>query len=132
MHELSLCQALLDQAEAIARREGAIRVDLIRLRVGPLAGVVAELLATAFELARAGTLAAEAGLVIEELPVRVRCSSCGAETGATPNRLLCGQCGDFRTRLISGDELVLASLELTLADPAPPEGNEPCATPAAA
>lgn len=92
---------------------------------------MAELLATAFELARAGTLAAEAGLVIEELPVQ-HFSSCGAETGAHPNRLLCGQCGELRTRLISGDELVLASLELTLADPAPPEGNEPCATPAAA
>jgi hydrogenase nickel incorporation protein HypA/HybF len=27
--------------------------------------------------------------------------------------LLCGTCGDYHTRLLSGDEMLLASLELT-------------------
>jgi hydrogenase nickel incorporation protein HypA/HybF len=121
MHELSLCQGLLAQVAEIAEREGARRVDLIRLRIGPLAGVEPELLAQAFSIARAGTLAAQAELVWEELPVRIRCTSCGAETDVPPNRLLCGACGDFRTRLVSGDELLLASLELTLPGDAPPE-----------
>ena len=31
---------------------------------------------------------------------------------ATANRLVCGSCGDYRTQLVSGDELLLASLEL--------------------
>jgi hydrogenase nickel incorporation protein HypA/HybF len=119
MHELSVCQALLSQVEEIARREDALTVDCIRLQVGPLAGVVAELLVHAFSIARAGTIAAEAELVIDSLPVRIRCSQCGAETDALPNRLLCGTCGDFRTQLLSGDELVLASVELTL-----PEGKD--------
>ena len=113
MHELSICQALLTQVEEIARREDALRVDCIRIQVGPLAGVVAELLEHAFSIARAGTIAAQAELLIDSLPVRIRCTQCGAETEATPNRLLCGNCGDFRTRLLSGDELLLASVELT-------------------
>jgi hydrogenase nickel incorporation protein HypA/HybF len=48
--------------------------------------------------------------------VRVTCSACGAETDAAPNRLLCGRCGSFKTRLVSGDELLLANLELTIPD----------------
>jgi hydrogenase nickel incorporation protein HypA/HybF len=44
--------------------------------------------------------------------VRVRCRTCRAETDAEPNRLVCGTCGDFRTDLISGDELLLVSVEL--------------------
>jgi hydrogenase nickel incorporation protein HypA/HybF len=44
--------------------------------------------------------------------VRVRCTRCGADCEAAPNRLLCGACGDYRTRLASGDEMLLASLEL--------------------
>lgn len=119
MHELSICQGLLSQVEEIARRENAISVERIRLQVGPLAGVVAELLEHAFSIARAGSIAAQAELVIDSLPVRVRCIQCGAESEARPNRLLCGECGDFRTQLLSGDELVLASIELTR-----PEGNE--------
>jgi hydrogenase nickel incorporation protein HypA/HybF len=118
MHELSVCQSLLRQVAEIARREGAERVELIRLRIGPLSGVEPDLLEQAFGIARAGTVAADAELVIEQLPVRVRCTRCGAETDARPNRLLCGRCGDYRTRLLSGDELLLASLELTRAEPA--------------
>ena len=45
-------------------------------------------------------------------PVRVRCQTCGAETEATMNRLLCGDCGDWHTQVISGDELLLESVEL--------------------
>jgi hydrogenase nickel incorporation protein HypA/HybF len=121
MHELSLCQSLLSQVEEIARRERAERVDLIRLRVGPLSGVVPELLESAFGIARAGTVAAGAELLIETLPVRIRCTRCGAESEAPPNRLLCGACGDFRTQLLSGDEMLLASLELTRAPEVAPE-----------
>ena len=113
MHELSVCQGMLSQVEEIARREHARQVDLIRLRIGPLSGVVPELLQQAFSIARAGTIAANAELAIETLPVRIRCTQCGAESDARPNRLLCGQCGDYRTQLLSGDELLLASVELT-------------------
>jgi hydrogenase nickel incorporation protein HypA/HybF len=57
-------------------------------------------------------LAAEAELQLETLPVRVVCEQCGAESAASVNRLLCGQCGDYHTRVVSGDELLLASVEL--------------------
>lgn len=116
MHELSLCQALLDQVEQIAREHGATRVDRILLKVGPLSGVEASLIQHAYPLAAAGTIAEQAELIIEPSRIRVRCRQCDAETDATPNRLLCGACGSFQTRLISGDELLLANLELTIPD----------------
>lgn len=121
MHELSLCQALLDQVEQIARQHGAQRVERILLRIGPLSGVEASLLRHAYPLAAVGTLAEEAELAIEPAPVRVCCNACGAETEATPNQLICGHCGSFQTRLISGNELLLANLELTI----PERENDP-------
>jgi hydrogenase nickel incorporation protein HypA/HybF len=114
----------LDQVEDIARREDAVRVDVIRLHLGPLSGVVPELLAQAFSVARAGTMAEDAELAIESLPIRIRCSECGVESEAAPNRLLCDACGGYRTQLLSGDELVLASVELVRAEPE----NRPLAT----
>jgi hydrogenase nickel incorporation protein HypA/HybF len=48
--------------------------------------------------------------------VRVRCTRCEAESEVPPNRLLCGSCGDYRTRLVGGDEMLLASLELDVED----------------
>lgn len=112
MHELSICQDLLDQVLRIAAERSAPAVTRVTLRVGPLSGVEPELLQLAFPLARAGTLAEQAELVIESLPLRVRCDTCGAETDAAPNRLVCGACGDWHTRLASGDELMLVSVDL--------------------
>lgn len=112
MHEYSVCLALLEQVERIAAKHRARRVERIVLQLGPLSGVEAPLLEHTWPLAAAGSIAAEAELVMETAPVRVRCTQCGAESAAQPNRLLCGSCGDYRTRLISGDEMLLANLEL--------------------
>lgn len=114
MHELSVCQGMLDQVDAIALQQQATRVTRITLRIGPLSGVEPALLQQAFSLARAGGVSSQATLVIESLPIQVRCEQCGQQSEATPSRLLCGHCGDYHTRLISGDEMLLASVELEL------------------
>jgi hydrogenase nickel incorporation protein HypA/HybF len=112
MHELAVCQGMLDQVTRIATEHNAIGVSLIRLRIGPLSGLEPGLLQQAFPLACAGTVAEAAELAIETAAIRVRCETCGEETEAAPNRLLCGSCGDWHTRVIGGDELLLMSVEL--------------------
>lgn len=113
MHELSLCLALLEQVQQIAEEHGASRVERITLQVGPLSGAEPSLLRHAYPLVAVGTLAADAELVIEAIPIRLHCEDCGSDSEATPNRLLCGQCGGYHTRLLSGNEMLLANLELT-------------------
>ncbi|MEA3640517.1 MAG: hydrogenase maturation nickel metallochaperone HypA [Lamprobacter sp.] len=118
MHELSICLSLLDQVQRIAQEHGAERVERILLRVGPLSGVEAPLLINAYPLAAAGTIAEHAQLDIEPAPVRVHCVDCGEESAATTNRLLCASCGSYHTRLTSGDEMLLASLEMSIPEDA--------------
>ena len=114
MHELAVCQALVEQVSDIVRQQGAVSASRLKVKVGPLSGVVAEFLLSAFPLAAAGTCAEGAELDIILAPVQVRCQTCGAMTDAQPNRLLCGSCGDWHTQLIAGDELILESVELQL------------------
>ena len=112
MHELSVCQALIGQVEKVARENGAHRVISIVIAVGPLSGVDAGLLEHAYPVAAAGTLAEHATLTIETVPVRVRCRSCSAETGAQVNRLVCGDCGDWQVDVIAGEEMLLTRVEI--------------------
>jgi hypothetical protein len=61
------------------------------------------------------------------------------ESIAAPNRLICRSCGDFRTRVVAGDELRLRRIELRMPE-APAmalnqsieTGNTPCARPVVA
>lgn len=113
MHEMSICRGLLSQLEGIARERGARAIRRVTLRIGPLSGVEPRLLAGAFPVAMAGSIAAEAELKVQKAPIRVRCQACGTETEATPARLVCACCGEWRTQLISGDEMLLVSVEFT-------------------
>lgn len=104
--------ALLEQVEAIAAERTAARVTRIELDIGPLSGIEPELLRNAYPIAAAGTVAESAELAINGTSVVVRCTVCGAESEVTHNRLVCAACGDFRTRIASGDEMILRSVEL--------------------
>jgi len=112
VHELAICQSLVTQVEDIAHDHDAARVVSIVIGIGALSGVEAQLLRHAYPVASAGTVAQEAQLEIEELPIRVKCGECGEESTVKPNKLLCRHCGDWRTTLVSGDELMLMRVEL--------------------
>ncbi len=114
MHELSVCQALIDQVARVAREQRAARVSAIHVSVGPLSGIEPQLLEQAYPLAAAGSLAEEAELCIESAPIRVYCDQCEQESTAYANRL-CAlvQCSNWHVELVvvSGDELLLTHVE---------------------
>jgi hydrogenase nickel incorporation protein HypA/HybF len=122
VHELAVAQALVEQVDAVIEQNQANCASLIRVRIGPLAGVVPELLASAFPLAAAGSRMEHALLEFSHAPIKVHCQTCGADTEAAMNRLICSDCGDWHTQILSGDELLLESVELettpaTISDP---------------
>lgn len=65
MHEMSLLRGLVAQIEGIARLNGAERVTVVRLKLGPLAHIEPEHLREHFVSATKGTVAQSARLEIE-------------------------------------------------------------------
>lgn len=116
MHEFAICRSLLRQVEGLAQEHRARRVVSLKVAVGPLSGVEPGLLGRAFGVARCGGIAETAELIVETPPITVSCRSCGGQSLASPNRLICGRCGDFRVELAGGDELILISVEMECAD----------------
>jgi hydrogenase nickel incorporation protein HypA/HybF len=116
VHELSICQGLMREVMRVAEAQRAERVLSITLEVGPLAGIEPSLLESAYPLVAAGTCAAGARLLIERTALEVRCLGCGATSEVEVSSLVCRACGSWRVEVVSGEELVLASLELERAD----------------
>ena len=112
MHELSIALSLLDLVEEEATRREC-RVSAIHLRLGPLSGVVLAALLSAYDLAREGTAMADARLVVEEVPIVVRCPSCDADrTPVSAFELLCPDCGTPTPEVLRGRELEVVALEI--------------------
>lgn len=116
MHELSICQALLTQVDEITRAQRAAGVEQITIEVGPLCGTEPALLLNAFAAMRSG-VTASATLRIKCSEVSVVCLQCDARTETRPNRLVCGRCGGWRTRVVAGDELRLLKVEMRMPEP---------------
>ncbi len=113
MHELSIALNVLDVAAEAADRHGAGRVAAVHLRLGPLSGVVAEALRSAYELARQGTTLAGAELVIEETALATYCRTCAAERAPPSAReLCCPVCGAPTPDVVRGRELEVVALEI--------------------
>ncbi|MCX2969198.1 hydrogenase maturation nickel metallochaperone HypA [Streptomyces sp. TRM70308] len=115
MHELSIATAVVESADAAARRHGAASVDSVCLRVGELAGVVPDALRFSFDLAAAGTALEGARLEIEDVPARARCATCPGDFAVgSPPSLVCPRCAGAAVELVSGRELELAAVRLPL------------------
>jgi hydrogenase nickel incorporation protein HypA/HybF len=110
MHEYSIVQALLDQVEAVAAQNGGGTVHHLYVKLGDLAGVDCDLLQTAYETFRAGSVCDGAALTIERVPAQWTCPRCfdSFQSGAV---LHCDSCGT-PARLAAGDEIVLQRIEM--------------------
>jgi hydrogenase nickel incorporation protein HypA/HybF len=120
MHEMSIAVAMVDQVTEAAGENGSGTVSAVRLRLGELAGVVADSLHFCFSLACAGTVIDGARLLIEYVPGRACCEPCGAEwaTGMPP-QLCCPQCEGGTAELLSGRELRITGVRWTGSGTAP-------------
>ncbi len=111
MHEYSLVEALVRRVEEEARRRKATRIHGLKVSLGEMAGVDAELFQTAYETFREGTLCAEASLEVVPVPARWECPSCGRtfEKGAI---LRCEACAVPARLSDRSDALLLESIDM--------------------
>jgi hydrogenase nickel incorporation protein HypA/HybF len=111
VHEYSLVESLLRRVEEEARRRGALAIHKLTMRVGELSGVEAELLQTAYDTFRAGSICANAELVITRVPASWVCPQCKVPI-ARGGVLLCPTC-DVPAQLDEGsDALTLDGIEM--------------------
>jgi hydrogenase nickel incorporation protein HypA/HybF len=109
MHELGLAEGILAVVLEAAGGEPVRRISLL---VGKRQMVAPDSLEFSFRLLAEGTVAAQAGFAIQEVPIRSRCRQCGGEGEVELAFWSCGECGSLETEILSGDELLVDAVEL--------------------
>jgi hydrogenase nickel incorporation protein HypA/HybF len=112
MHEFSLMQTLLAQVDEVARARHARAVIEIAVAVGPLSGVEPLLLESAFRQLATGELLADARLIVEQVPLTIRCAACGELSELTDFVFVCPHCGGGNTHVAGGDGVILRQVML--------------------
>ena len=113
MHELSIVEALIEQAQREVKRSGQKgRVVRLDLRIGRLSGVCPDSLRFAWDLLAPETSLAGAELCIAEPPAVCACGDCGARTELEDVAACCPKCGSPNVTVEGGQEMLLQTIEL--------------------
>ena len=118
MHELTLARYLIELvAESVSEVESK-NVIQINLRLGE-ASAMARALHFCFGSASRGTCCEGAILKIDEIPLTVHCHNCNCtKTPRGRYSFRCPDCGFPSTKIVTGREMELISIEVTGVDPA--------------
>ncbi|MBD3868957.1 MAG: hydrogenase maturation nickel metallochaperone HypA [Acidobacteria bacterium] len=110
MHEMSIVASVLNIAEKEARSADAQVIRTIEIEVGQLAGVEIPALEFGFEVARRGTLAGEAELIIHDIPGLGHCRECNKNVAIDSYIPICPTCGELVPEVLQGKELRVRSI----------------------
>lgn len=111
MHELALCQNIVDLVTECAAREGLRKVSRVVLEIGAAAAVEQHALCFCFDLVAEGTVVQGAELAIETVALHARCERCGCEFSPAALYDGCPDCGGFERTWLAGREMRVKSFD---------------------
>ena len=112
MHEYSIVQALLNQCEEHAKKHGATKITKVVTKIGVLSGVEPDLLQTAFDTFKEGTICDGAEFVMNLQPIVIYCRDCRQEATLDELKLACPECKSLNTNMVDGEDMYLMTLEM--------------------
>jgi hydrogenase nickel incorporation protein HypA/HybF len=115
VHEVSIALAIIDEISERATAENIEAIEMVRLRIGVMTGVVPDALQFAWDLAAEGTVAAGSRLEIERVALTIACATCACERPVEDRAIpvpICAVCGDSSTEIVRGRELLIVAMEV--------------------
>ncbi|MCG8427511.1 MAG: hydrogenase maturation nickel metallochaperone HypA [Chromatiales bacterium] len=112
MHEMSICEGILQVLEEQAKEQSFDRIKTVWLEIGQLAGVELEALRFGFDVVTRNSLAEHAKLEIIELPGQAWCLQCAKTVSVSQRFDACPDCGGYQLQVTQGDELRIKELEV--------------------
>lgn len=115
MHEASIAMSILDTVIGQCRQEGYGVIESVRVQIGAAAGILPDALAFAFDIAKEETIAADAVLIIDLVPLGGICHGCGREFEVNDNSRFvfeCPICASSSIKIDRGHEMRIVDMEV--------------------
>jgi hydrogenase nickel incorporation protein HypA/HybF len=130
MHEMGIALEVMNIAMSHLPDQGrGLKVIALRLKIGKLTAIIPETFRFCMEISTKDTPLEGANIIIEDVPLKVRCTDCGEEAELNEPTFFCPNCDSPRLEILSGRELTLESIEVEEIDENMEEsgnGNQGC------
>lgn len=112
MHEMSLCEGVLQVLQTEAKNQGYKKVLTVWLEIGDLSSVEPEAMLFSFDVVTQGSLADGAKLKIINVPGDAWCMQCSKNVTIKQRQDECPDCGSYQLQVTGGDEMKIKELEV--------------------
>lgn len=112
MHEMSICESILEIIENEASKQSFSKVKTVWLEIGPFSGVELDALRFCFDAVMNASIAENAELKIDELPGQGYCMGCSQEIAVKQRYDPCALCGSYQVQMTAGEEMRIKELEV--------------------
>lgn len=112
MHEMSLCESILQILQSQAQVQAFSRVKTVWLEIGELASVEKEALRFSFDVVVKNSLADNARLEIIDVAGQAWCMQCMKPVQIKQRYDACPDCGGYQLQVTGGEEMRIKELEV--------------------
>jgi hydrogenase nickel incorporation protein HypA/HybF len=112
MHEISICQSIINTIEDEFEHTEVERIREIHLKVGVLSTIEPELLKHVFEFMKLDSRVQNAILLVDLVKVTASCDNCGEKFKVEKYKFVCPACGQLVTDITGGRELLIHKIIL--------------------
>ncbi|MCX7784905.1 MAG: hydrogenase maturation nickel metallochaperone HypA [candidate division WOR-3 bacterium] len=108
MHEFTITQSILNQVLTTAQKHKAKRINKIKLQIGEGSAIIPECVRFYFDQIKIGTIAENAILDFEKIPVKVQCPQCKKEFLGLEITCNCQK----GVEVVSGQEMIIEYIDI--------------------
>ena len=112
MHEMSLCESVLDILEQQSLQQHYCKVTKVWLEIGALSSVEPDAMRFCFDAVMQGSLADKARLEIITVQGRAWCLQCNKNVLIEQRYDTCPVCGGFKLQVNDGEQMRIKELEV--------------------
>jgi hydrogenase nickel incorporation protein HypA/HybF len=113
MHEVAIAESLLETAIWNCKDKGFSSVKNVRIKIGKASVISSEALLFNFDALKAGSIASEAALIIEEILTVAHCKTCGKDFSVERDFIFqCPHCNSDIVIISSGNGIELKDMEI--------------------
>jgi len=112
MHEMSLCEGVLQVLQTEAKKQGFNKVKAVWLEIGDLSSVEPEAMLFSFDVVTRNSLADGATLNIINVPGQAWCMQCAKNVAVKQRFDECPECAGYQLQVTAGDEMKIKELEV--------------------
>ena len=112
MHEMSLCEGILQVLETEAGKQGFKKIKTVWLEIGKLSSVEPQALLFSFDVVTRNSIADGAELKIIDIVGTAWCMQCSEPVTIKKRFDECPQCGSYQLQITGGEEMKIKELEV--------------------